>query len=80
MMAAGNDLEAFWRVYTQHNRCHILGHMQPYKIGELSPEEAEQIRVSTVFDNPYKNDPAPSPELLTNTRHPCMFFVLQWWA
>ncbi len=67
MMAAGNDLEAFWKVYTQHNRCHIFKHLQPYRIGELSFEEAEEIRASTVFDNPYKNDPQPFPELLTNS-------------
>ena len=26
MMAAGNDLEVYWRVYTQHNRGHIQVH------------------------------------------------------
>ena len=26
-MAAGNDLEVYWRVYTQHNRGHIAEHM-----------------------------------------------------
>ena len=32
-MAAGNDLEVYWKVYTQHNRGHINQHMKTYKIG-----------------------------------------------
>ena len=27
-MAAGNDLEVYWGVYTQHNRGHIAEHMK----------------------------------------------------
>ena len=27
-MAAGNDLEVYWGVYTQHNRGHIAEHMR----------------------------------------------------
>jgi sulfite oxidase len=72
-MASGHDLEPFWRVYTQHNRGHIVDEILiRYRIGRLSPEEAEEIRASTTFDNPYVNDPGPEtyPELLTNTRHP----------
>ena len=38
-MAAGNDLEVYWKVYTQHNRGHIIEHMKPYKIGELTKED-----------------------------------------
>jgi cytochrome b involved in lipid metabolism len=69
-MIAGQDLEPFWRVYTQHNRGHILEFLHRYRIGVLSAEDAEAQRASSVFDNPYKDDPEPYPELLTNTRHP----------
>mmetsp|Transcript_9028 Transcript_9028/g.18069 ORF Transcript_9028/g.18069 Transcript_9028/m.18069 type:complete len:636 (-) Transcript_9028:82-1989(-) len=70
-MVAGCDLEPFWKVYTQHNRGHILEVLQRYKIGWLSDEEAEEQRASTPeFDNPYANDPPTYPTLLTNTRHP----------
>jgi cytochrome b involved in lipid metabolism len=69
-MAAGGDLEVFWSVYTQHNRGHIEILLERYKIAELSEEEAKIIRDSTHFDNPYVNDPPPSPYLLTNTRYP----------
>ena len=44
-MVAGCDLEPFWKVYTQHNRGHILQYLERYKIGHLSDEEAElQVR------------------------------------
>lgn len=69
-MAAGNDLEPFWKLYTQHNRGHVTKLLQRYKIAELSPEEAEQSRLETKFDNPYIHDPPPFPDLLTNTRYP----------
>lgn len=72
-MASGSDLEPFWRVYTQHNRGHIVRDiLVRYRVGRLSEEEAEISRKSTVFANPYTSDPGPEtyPELLTNTRHP----------
>jgi sulfite oxidase len=70
-MAAGNDLEAFWSVYTQHNRGHVVDNLLThYEIGTLSPEDAETLRKRTVFENPYSNDPPPKKDLLTNTRYP----------
>jgi len=69
-MAAGNDLQAFWTVYTQHNRGHVVELLQRYRIGYLSDKEAVISRERTVFDNPYTNDPPNYPELLTNTRYP----------
>mmetsp|Transcript_30509 Transcript_30509/g.35991 ORF Transcript_30509/g.35991 Transcript_30509/m.35991 type:complete len:597 (+) Transcript_30509:39-1829(+) len=70
-MAAGNDLEAFWSIYTQHNRGHVVDNvLVNYEIGTLSPEDAEKLRLKTVFDNPYVHDPPPKKDLLTNTRYP----------
>jgi len=70
-MAAGNDLEAFWGLYTQHNRGHVYDILERYRIGSLSEAEAESLRLeSPPLDNPYKDDPPPMPELLTNTRYP----------
>ena len=70
-MAAGNDLEVYWRVYTQHNRGHIQQHMRPYKIGELSPEDMATVTANTVYDDSvYEGNPPPSPDLLVNTRYP----------
>ena len=68
-MAAGNDLEVYWGVYTQHNRGHIMEHMRRYKIGEVSPEDMKLITENTIYDNSaYANNPEPYPGLLTNTR------------
>jgi sulfite oxidase len=70
-MAGGNDLEAFWSLYTQHNRGHVVEILKRYRIGSLSPADAETLRVnSKPLDNPYKNDPPPKKDLLTNTRYP----------
>ena len=68
-MVAGQDLEPFWKIYTQHNREHIANHLDRYRIGQLSPADAEKQRLASVFPNPYLNDPEPSPDLLTNTRY-----------
>jgi len=70
-MSAGNDLEAFWSLYTQHNRGHVVGLLQRYRIGFLSVEDAETLRLtSPPLENPYRFDPPPKPDLLTNTRYP----------
>jgi hypothetical protein len=44
--------------------------LKAYKIGTLSPEDAETLRQRTKFDNPYTNDPPLKKDLLTNTRYP----------
>lgn len=69
-MASGQDLEVFWRVYTQHNRGHVDKLLLRYRIGRLSLEDALRVREETTFTNPYENDPPISPHLLTNTRYP----------
>lgn len=70
-MAAGNDLEVYWGVYTQHNRGHIAEHMKRYKIGEVSAEDMRLITENTVYDaSTYADNPEPYPDLLTNTRYP----------
>jgi len=70
-MAAGNDLEVYWGVYTQHNRGHVQEHMKPYKIGVVSPADMATITSNTVFDDSvYANNPPNYPDLLTNTRYP----------
>ena len=64
-MAAGNDVEVYWRVHTQHNRWkrqskisrylmyirgHIVEHMARYKIGEVSVHDMMLISENTVYD------------------------------
>lgn len=71
-MAAGGDLEVFWRVYMQHNRGHITQDvMVDYKIGDVSPEDMAQITADTSYDDSaYANNPPQYPDLLTNTLYP----------
>jgi sulfite oxidase len=71
-MAAGGDLEVYWKVYTQHNRGHITADvMSAYKIGVLSPADMKAVSADTYYDDSaYSNNPAPYPDLLVNTRYP----------
>jgi len=70
-MAAGQDLEVFWRVYMQHNRGHVEDLLQRYRIGSLSPEDHAKVLAETRYDSSYyANDPPTSPHLYTNTRYP----------
>lgn len=72
-MAAGGDLEVYWRHYTQHNRGHVVDVvMKPYKIGEVSDATMAEITADTSYDGEavYAADPPPYPDLLINTRYP----------
>ena len=71
-MAAGGDLEVFWKVYTQHNRGHVVESiMAPYKTGRISDEDMKKITSETFYDaSAYENDSAPCQDLLTNTLYP----------
>ena len=75
-MAAGNDLEVYWAVYTQHNRGHIEDVMRPYKIGRLSAKDMDIVTKNTHYDNtaylnnPEHLNPDHKDELLVNTRYP----------
>merc|ERR1719238_2112359 len=62
-MASGDDLEVYWKVYTQHNRGHVEEHvMAPYKIGDLSETDMNRITSETSYDHSaYENDPEPFP-------------------
>ena len=50
MLAAGGDLEVFWRVYTQHNRGHIDKVLVPYKIGAVTEADMRRITAGTHYD------------------------------
>ena len=43
LMAAGQDLEAYWEVYRQHFRGHVVDWMEKYRIGNLTPEGSSWI-------------------------------------
>jgi len=58
-------------VYSLYIYIHITRYFNRYRIGTLSPEEAEEQRTRLKeFTNPYDDDPPVKPELLTNTRFP----------
>jgi len=69
LMAAGMDLEPFFKIYTEHYRGHVIPFMQRFKIGKLSNSDAAKIK-DFEFTNPYANDPERHPDLLHCTTHP----------
>jgi cytochrome b involved in lipid metabolism len=63
LMAAGQDLEPYWNVYQQHFRGHLLEWMERYRIGNLSPQDAEKAR-SITFSDMYQDEPVRDKDLL----------------
>jgi sulfite oxidase len=56
-MAAGRDLEPFWKIYRLHFRGHILPFLEEkFRIGSLSPEDAKAA-ADFEFPDPYEDDP-----------------------
>lgn len=68
-MAAGQDLEPYWDIYRQHFRGHVIQWMEKYRIGNLSPEDAEQARKFTHGDM-FETDPVRDPDVLPATSKP----------
>lgn len=68
MLAAGSNIDPFWRVYQQHNVPHIREILEMYKIGELI--EADRRPEVIVSDDPYVNDPDRLPDFTVNSQKP----------
>merc|ERR1719320_759646 len=72
-MVNGNDLGTYWDVYTLHDRPHIRALMERYRIGNLTPEDAEKAKETTPkFSDYYATDPERprADELRIPTRAP----------
>jgi len=71
MLAAGKQLEPFWRLYSQHTEAKAQDLLVPYKIGDLCPEDLAKLNQHQRDANdPYANDPARHPALVINTQKP----------
>jgi len=51
LMAGGNDLQPFWDIYPDHLRGHVVPWLKQFKIGELTPEDATEIKNWTFYDS-----------------------------
>lgn len=58
-MAAGQDLEPYWEIYRQHFRGHVVQWMEKYRIGNLSPEDAQKAKDFKIGDM-FLDDPKVS--------------------
>lgn len=56
-MVDGRDLARFWEVYRLHDRPHVRGLLEEYRIGNLSKEDYEKVRGDTQFSSYYGDDP-----------------------
>lgn len=57
MMTHGQDLSKFWSVYQLHDRPHIRGLLEEYRVGNLTPNDYLKVKSQTQFANAYTNDP-----------------------
>lgn len=57
MMTHGQDLSKFWSVYQLHDRPHIRGLLEEYRVGNLTPSDYLKVKASTSFANAYTQDP-----------------------
>lgn len=79
MLAAGSNIDPFWRMYQQHNVPHIREILEMYRIGDLV--ESDIRKEEPVGDDPYANDPErlplffpliPKSPSMRNRRCPCL--------
>jgi len=72
-MVNGNDLSTYWNVYMLHDRPHIRALLERYRIGNLTPEDAQRAKDTTPeFGDYYGSDPVRprESELRIPTRAP----------
>ncbi|XP_072927023.1 sulfite oxidase, mitochondrial isoform X2 [Hemitrygon akajei] len=67
LLAAGGALEPFWSIYAVHKQEHVYQILEEYKIGELSPEDAQ---VTIDVADPYGKEPLRHPVLKANSLKP----------
>lgn len=70
MMTHGQDLAKFWSVYQLHDRPHIRGLLEEYRIGNLSKKDYCIVKSETKFSNAYTNDPQRVQSVNGNLRVP----------
>ena len=70
-MAGGCELSIFFDTYRTHYQSHILGFIERFRIGNVSPSDAAKLKTEFVFNNPYANDPErPNKDFLHTTEYP----------
>ena len=69
LMAGGQDLTPFWKIYQQHNRSHVQEFIERYRIGNLSEADGKKAE-DFEFADAFANDPIRHPHLLACTRKP----------
>ena len=69
LLAAGKDIEPFWRLYQAHVNSDVAMEMlKTLKIGELDLEKEPKVDVDET--DPYKNDPERHPALKCHSAKP----------
>lgn len=69
VLAAGQSVEPFWRIYQQHYNSKLpLELLAPLRVGTLDPSEAREEVDSS---DPYSTDPERHPALTFHNKKPC---------
>jgi len=62
MLAAGKNVEPFWRIYRQHYNSKLpIEILEPLRIGDLHPDDIKTQESTRDTSDPYYKDPAVSP-------------------
>ncbi|KAJ5493513.1 Sulfite oxidase [Penicillium diatomitis] len=71
LTAAGGSIEPFWDIFTIHKRPDVYEILEEYKIGTVDEADLEDGRVPQgAIVDPFQNDPARDPQLITHTACP----------
>jgi sulfite oxidase len=64
MLAAGDSVDPFWRVYKQHSNSNLpMEILLPLRVGTLHPDDVSDLAAKVDTSDPYSSDPPTSPLL-----------------
>lgn len=67
MIGAGAAIDPFWNFFQQHKSPEILKMLESYRIGNLSPEDADSIGD---FPDPWSTEPKRHAALTPRSQRP----------
>ena len=72
MLAAGGDVEPFWRLYAIHYSRHVYETLEELRIGNVHPDDVTSHAAGSDVDadDPFAREPQRSPVLQVNSARP----------
>ncbi|KAA8493589.1 putative sulfite oxidase, mitochondrial [Porphyridium purpureum] len=71
MLAAGNTIQPFWNIYSQHKEEWVYETLEELRVGNLSAQDAAYFREHAPhYSDPYAKEPKRDPTLLVRSEQP----------